>query len=183
MRSSTSRMYPSVTAAVSEVWGWRFRGCWRKRDLWQVTWALEARLVCTMLLYVSVRRDSTLKSNYTTITSSLIKLRATRLIQPCDPAERAHSSPHRSHIIQSVLQQRPANWWCCYVYGCVADRVWPLTYNYFLMFPTVCFLKWNTAKRFWTLWSLTLNQLAITQNFNFKMINLAFEKLTPATTH
>lgn len=48
--------------------------------------------MCTVLLYISVKGDSTLKSNYTTITSSLIKQRATRLIQPCDPAERAHSS-------------------------------------------------------------------------------------------
>lgn len=92
MHSSTSRVYPSVAAAVAEVGGWQFGCCRRRRDLWLPTWAFEARLVCTALLYISVRGDSTLKSNYTTITGSLIKLRATRLIQPSDPAERAHSS-------------------------------------------------------------------------------------------
>ena len=112
MHAGTTRMYPSVAAA--EVgWGGVVAvggGCWRRRDLWERTWASEASLVCTVLLYISVRGDSALKSNYTTITGSLIKLRATRLIQPCDPAERAHSSLHRSDIIQSVLQRRTANW-------------------------------------------------------------------------
>lgn len=111
------------------------------------SWASEARLVCTVQLYISVRGDSTLMGNYTTITSSLIKLRATGLIQPCDPAVRAHSSLRRSDIIQSVLQRRTANWWCCYVYGSVSQlksglplqsHVTPS--NYSLMFPTLCYL-------------------------------------------
>lgn len=106
MRSSARRMYPSVAAAVAEVGGWQSGRRRRRRDPRWPTWTFEARLVCTVPLYVSVRGDSTLKSNYTTITGSLIKLRATGLIQPCDPAERAHSSLHCSDIIQSVLQRR-----------------------------------------------------------------------------
>lgn len=39
------------------------------------------------VLRVGVKGDTTLKSNYTAITSSLIKRRATGLIQPCDPAK------------------------------------------------------------------------------------------------
>lgn len=52
------------------------------------TWTFKAGGARRMpLLCVGVKGDSTLKSNYTTITSSLIKRRATGLIQPCDPAK------------------------------------------------------------------------------------------------
>lgn len=148
------------------------------------SWAFEARLVCTVQLYISVRGDSTLMGNYTTITSSLIKQRATRLIQPCDPAVRAHSSLHSSDIIQSVLQRRTANWRCCYVPGSVSQpesglplqsHVTPS--NYSLMFPTLCLL--TKCKYLKILLSLILRSAK--QKVRFKMENLASEKWTPAT--
>ena len=152
------------------------------------TRASKAWLVCTALLYISVRGDSALKSNYTTITSSLIKLRATRLIQPCDPAERAHGSLHCSDIIQSVLQRRTANWWCCYVCGAVSQlwsglwlqsRVTPS--NYSLMFPTVRYLirvsQKSTFERFFVSNSESFGsqRWSDREKFHFKMNNLAFE--------
>ncbi|KAI4798052.1 hypothetical protein KUCAC02_023614, partial [Chaenocephalus aceratus] len=53
----------------------------------------------TVLSYVGVRGDSALKSNYTTITGSLITPRATGLIQPATPQDALISS-----------NQRTANW-------------------------------------------------------------------------
>lgn len=153
------------------------------------TWAFEARLVCTVLLYICVRGDSTLRGNYTTITSSLIKLRATRLIQPCDPAVRAHSSLHCSDIIQSVLQRRTANWWCCYFYGSVSHRVWSLTsitcHNFQLLSDVSHFVQtdkvWILENSFESLfWVIQLSK-EVCQTI--KMNGLAFEKVTPATTH
>lgn len=113
----------------------------------------------TVLRYVSVRGDSTIKSNYTTITGSLIRLRATGVIHPCDHAERAHSSLHRLDIIQSVLQRHTANWGCCCVCCSVSQlksSLWlqlqATPSNYSMMFPTVCYLI--KGKWFW----MELNQ-------------------------
>lgn len=155
------------------------------------SWAFEVRLVCTVQLYISVRGDSTLMGNYTTISSSLIKPRATRLIQPCDPVVRAHSSLHCSDIIQSVLQRRTANWWCCYVSGSVSQlesglplqsHVTPS--NYSLMFPTLCYLiKCKYLKILFESYSgwFGSQRSSTKQKVYFKMDNLASEKLTPAT--
>lgn len=117
--------------------------------------------VCTALLYISVRGDSALKSNYTTITGSLIKPRATRLIQPCDPAERAHSSLHHLDMIQSVLQRHSANWWCCRVSSVESQLqlgLWHQSHitpsNYPLISPAVSrLIKW---KCFWKTFFLCL---------------------------
>ena len=152
--------------------GWRFgmegvRERWQRGDLWEVTWAFGTRRVCTVPLHAGVRRDPTLKSNYTTTTSSLIKLRATRLIQLCDPAERVHSSLRRSDIIQSVLQQRTANWWCCYVCGSVSQLqsglLTSITCHSFQLHPDVthCVLKHSRV----LIWVLLLKESLPNQSF------------------
>lgn len=89
-----------------------------------------------MLLYISMGADPTLRSNYTTTTGSLIKLRATRLIQLCD--------------LQTVLTARCAapilsNQYCndALLIGDVVMStvpVWPLTSitsNGFQFFPDI----------------------------------------------
>lgn len=70
------------TVAVTEVGIGGFEvGRWRIRDLREPTQAFKVRLVCTVLLYICVGGDPTLRSNYTITTGSLIKLSATRIIQ------------------------------------------------------------------------------------------------------
>lgn len=186
MRSSASRVYPSVSAAVLEVRGWQFEGYWRRLAV--ADQGIQSVIGVYRAALHQCQRGLALKSNYTTITSSLIKLRATRLIQPCDPAERAHGSLHCSDIIQSVLQRRTANWWCCYVCSSVSQlwsglwlqsRVTPS--NYSLMFPTVhyliCVSQKSTFERFFVSNSESFGsqRWSDRQKFHFKMNNLAFE--------